>query len=401
MSSVQESFLKLKSYCEHEGFLGWDPYDGLNSKVFDTLPFKHWDIARLIWIQAFKRSRVNLRHFMLVPKQYNAKGIGLFLTGYCNLHKLSIAGDTRFGTSVEIENRIIELSELLLGLQSKGYSGACWGYGFDWQSRAFFLPKHTPTVVATSFAVEALLSAYEVTGNLNYLTTALSSSDFVLNDLNRIHKEDDLFMFSYSPLDHQAVYNATLLGTKILSLIYSHTGNVTLKNASYKSAKAVCRKQNPDGSFPHSDQVGQSWRDSFHTAFKLESLMAYQMLCGDNSFSQNIESGFAYWIDNYFDSSTGFSYYYDKGSSRDLVDLHCAAQALSTFYKLGTSGFNWDFIERVATWSIMNMQDNSGYFYFQKNRAGINKIAYMRWPNAWMFYGLSYWLLMAAENGKS
>ena len=34
------SFLKLKAYCEKEQYKGWDPYDGLNSKVFKVLPFK-------------------------------------------------------------------------------------------------------------------------------------------------------------------------------------------------------------------------------------------------------------------------------------------------------------------------------------------------------------------------
>lgn len=26
------SFSRLKAYCEHEGYKGWDPYDGLNKK---------------------------------------------------------------------------------------------------------------------------------------------------------------------------------------------------------------------------------------------------------------------------------------------------------------------------------------------------------------------------------
>ena len=32
------SFIKLKHYCEKEGYKGWDPYDGLNSRVFQALP---------------------------------------------------------------------------------------------------------------------------------------------------------------------------------------------------------------------------------------------------------------------------------------------------------------------------------------------------------------------------
>src|SRR5690554_7063650 len=101
----------------------------------------------------------------MVPKEHNAKGIGLFLNGYCNLYKIAEQGDTSFGTKEEILKYINELAELLLEMQNKDYSGACWGYNFDWQSRAFFLPINTPTVVATSFVVEALLNAYEITKN--------------------------------------------------------------------------------------------------------------------------------------------------------------------------------------------------------------------------------------------
>ena len=40
MSNFINSFQKLKSYCEAENYAGWDPYDGLNSKIFQ-LKFKY------------------------------------------------------------------------------------------------------------------------------------------------------------------------------------------------------------------------------------------------------------------------------------------------------------------------------------------------------------------------
>lgn len=36
---IKKSFLSLKSYCEREHFKGWNPYDGLNSNVFNAIPF--------------------------------------------------------------------------------------------------------------------------------------------------------------------------------------------------------------------------------------------------------------------------------------------------------------------------------------------------------------------------
>ena len=136
---IRESICRLKSYCEAEQFKGWDPYDGLNSKVFQALPFlKNSALCRLVVIQGFKRSPINFRKIAMVPKEYNAKGIGLFLQGYCNLYK-AVSDNQQLqdalGTQAQLIDKINELAELLISLQSKGYSGACWGYDFDWETR--------------------------------------------------------------------------------------------------------------------------------------------------------------------------------------------------------------------------------------------------------------------------
>ena len=161
MHKVINSFRLLKEYCENEGFKGWDPYDGLNSKVFQALPFlKKSAICRLVVIQGFKRCPVNLRRLALVPKEYNAKGIGLFLSGYCNLYNAVKANPKlaeSLGSPDSLKSRINELAELLISLQSKGYSGACWGYNFDWQARRLFLfPKFTPPLLR-AISVQPLL----------------------------------------------------------------------------------------------------------------------------------------------------------------------------------------------------------------------------------------------------
>ena len=199
-----EFFCGLKAYCEKEHFKGWDPYDGLNSKVFQALPFlKKSALCRLIMIQGFKRCPINLRKLALVPKEYNAKGIGLFLSGYCTLFQVVQKYPEwmdKLGSQNDIKRRIHELAELLIQLQSKGFSGACWGYNFDWQARRLFLfPKYTPTVVATNFCATALMEAYEITNDRKYLDVALSAADFITKDLHRTPYQGG-FIFSYSPL---------------------------------------------------------------------------------------------------------------------------------------------------------------------------------------------------------
>ena len=121
------SLLLLKNFCEKEHFKGWDPYDGLNSKVFQAIPFlKKSALCRLVMIQGFKRCPINLRKLAVVPKDYNAKGIGLFLSGYCTLFQVVQKYPEwmdKLGSQNDIKRRIHELAELLIQLQSKGFSG--------------------------------------------------------------------------------------------------------------------------------------------------------------------------------------------------------------------------------------------------------------------------------------
>ncbi len=388
---IDKAFRILSSYCENEHYKGWDPYDGLNSIIFQATPLRRWDLARLVLIQLCKRSPINLRPLLLVPKQHNAKGIGLFLNGYCNLHRLAERGDSRFGTVDELRSRVDEVAELLLGLQSPGYSGACWGYNFDWQARRLFLfPAYTPTVVATTFCASALFEAYEVTGNRSYLDTALSSADFVLNDLHRSEHKGG-FMLSYSPLPgNDTVYNASLLGAKLLSYCYHYTRNEEYRTVARQIVNAACEGQAADGSWGYGLLPVQSWIDSFHTGYNLDAISHYSRLCQDDAFQDNLDRGLAFYLENFFLPDGTPKYYHDRTYP---IDIHCPGQLWVTLSEMKRWQDNAVLCEKVARWTVTNMQSPEGYFYYQLKKGMSSKISYMRWSNAFMFNALGYYLL--------
>lgn len=86
---LRATTLKLLAYCRLNDWAGYDPYDALNSRIFQALPFLDFRLARLLLTQANKRSPINLRPLLLVPKSQNPKGLALFMT---SLLKLSRAG---------------------------------------------------------------------------------------------------------------------------------------------------------------------------------------------------------------------------------------------------------------------------------------------------------------------
>ena len=375
---IINSFDKLKNYCESENFKGWDPYDGLNSKVFKFFKMDKVPFFRLAWIQLFKRNPINLRKMMLVPKEHNPKGLGLFLTGYCNLYNKE--------AKKEYLKKITMLADELINLQTLGFSGACWGYNFDWQSRAFFLKKGTPTVVATSFISSALLDAYDITKDKRYLDVAVSAAGFIVKDLNRTEKKEG-FIFAYSPFDNTCVYNASLLGSKILARIYTYTKNEELLKDARASVLACVNAQRKDGAWVYGELGLQSWVDSFHTGYNLECIYSYQKYTKDTSFQENIDRGLKYYLENFF-LKDGTPKYYDNKTYP--IDVHAPAQFIATLYHLDILKEKKELANKVLDWTINNMQDKKGYFYFQLKKGISSKIPYMRWAEAWMFYAYTF-----------
>src|SRR5436189_1676433 len=68
----------LRKWCRAQGFAGYDPYDALNSRWFQATPLKHSRLACLAWTQFHKRSPINFRSLVRVPRERNSKGIALF-----------------------------------------------------------------------------------------------------------------------------------------------------------------------------------------------------------------------------------------------------------------------------------------------------------------------------------
>src|SRR5256885_3327010 len=140
---LQRAYESLHEWCREHDYAGHDPFDALNSRLFQFTPLKHSRTARLAWTQLFKRSPVNLRRLASVPVGKNAKGTALFA--------LAALADFRRTRTKEAETESRALLDGLIKAQLKSESNAaCWGYNFDWQGRAFYAPQGTPTIVPTA-----------------------------------------------------------------------------------------------------------------------------------------------------------------------------------------------------------------------------------------------------------
>lgn len=378
---LEAAYTRLYSWCRKQDFAGYDPFDGLNSRLFQVTPLRTSRTARLLWTQFFKRSPINFRSLVQIARERNAKGVALF----------ALAALARFRTvsTKEAELEALELLDDLLAMSLKGFKGAAWGYNFDWQGRAFYAPRGTPTIVPTAFAVRALVEASDCLDNPEYLQFARTACDFILNDLNRSEETADEVCFSYSPLDRTRVFNASLLAGEVLATVGERVGDPGLYEWGMRAARYVIRRQRNDGSWAYGGDDYQGWADNFHTAFILTSLSRIIDSCasGRDELEPALRRGYEFWSERFFLTDGWPKYFPDRLYP---ADSHSAGAALIALVELrGKIPGVLLTAEKIAEWTIRNLQSSDGYFFYQRKRLYRNRIPYMRWSQAWMAYGLA------------
>jgi hypothetical protein len=374
--TLPQSLDRLEAYIVGERFRGYDPYDALSAPLLRLPLLRSSRWLRLAAVQALKRSPVNLRPLLRVPKGYNPVTLAFALEG--SAYRAQVGHGRTEHHLAQARKCVAELARL----RSSGYSGDCWGYPFDWEARYGRLPAGTPTIVATGIVTNALFTAYRLLRLEDALAMCKGAARFVLNDLPRLDAEDGTFCWGYFPGDTQRVLNATMKGARLCAQVHSATGDGSLLEPAAQTAAYVARHQRDDGSWPYA--VGDTRRraDNFHTAYVLDAYESYEQCAGDARFRAAKERGWRYYRDNFFADDRIPRYYPDELYP---VDATACAQSILTLCRFG----DLDTAARVAGWVVQEMQCDDGHFAYQVRRRRVVRIPYMRWSSAYMYAGLS------------
>ena len=218
-----------------------------------------------------------------------------------------------------------------------------------------------------------------------------------MKDLNRTYDEKGNFAFSYSPMDKTQVFNASLLGARLLARAYSYAKEELWKSEAQKAVQFVCNYQQSNGAWAYGTLPFHHWIDNFHTGFNLECIYEYGQYTGDLTFEPYVEKGFNYYINTFFCEDGAAKYYNNKLYP---IDIHSPAQLIATLVRINRFHDHQPVADNVLNWTIKNMQDREGYFYYQKKKHLSSKVPYMRWAQAWMFYAMCLYK-RASETMKS
>ena len=377
-AAIFSSIERLSRWLEENDYRGYDTFDGLNARFVRPFTFET-KFLRQVLQQGVRRFPINLRPVLGIKKDYSTKGMGFLARGFIRLHQTT--GEQIWKDKAEFA------LQWLIENKAPGYSGACWGNHFDYQSRGFYLPKGVPTVVWTSLIGHAFLDGFDHFQDERYLQVAASACEHIVKDLGTM-RDGEGICISYIPITDTQVHNASTLGGSLLARVYSLTGNESYRELAQKAMQYTAQHQRPDSSWYYAEKANHHWVDNFHTAYVLDCFKYYEKSTGDNRYHQTMMKGYEYWKSTFFLPDGTPRYYNHKTLP---LDIQCSSQAIDTlvfFNDLDPESL--PLALKVAQWTIANMQDRSGYFYYRRYSPWVvNKTATLHWGQATMLSALA------------
>lgn len=276
--------------------------------------------------------------------------------------------------------------------KSPGYKNHSWGKHFDFASRGGRYPKLEPITVWTSLIGMAFLDAYEILDDKKYLNIAVSICNWILA-LPRNHTDSGICLnYTGSFGEECTIHNHSMLGAAMLAKTAKYSRNAEYIKVAKEAMTFSCSRQLSDGAWYYGEASNLQWIDNFHTGYKLDALKCYIESTGDKTFESNLRRGFQFYKDNFFDPSGRPKYYHNRTYP---VDSQCASQAIDTLTNFSDyDDSSLGLACKVAMWTIDNMQDREGYFYYREYPMRIKaKTPMLHWAQASTYKALTHLFL--------
>jgi rhamnogalacturonyl hydrolase YesR len=382
MDDILKILTSVLDAAHQKGYSGFSKFDALNSPFLNALSLNSkW--LRLAFTQLVKESPINLRPLFGVKESRNPKGIALFARAYLSLYKTT--GALRYLERGE------DLILWLLENPSTGYQHLCWGYNHIWQNTIFLQQMYEPNAVVSVFAGEALLCAYETTGNNRYLSAARSVADFILLDLPVLYHSSDELAIAYVLREVDAVVlNNQVLAGAFLTKLWRHTGESRLIEAARRLINYTVNRRTDYHAWYYTYPMEKSriTHDNYHTGGILDGLIEYYEQTGDDRYLQVYWQGLEFYRANLFEPDGSPRWMSDR---KYPFDVHGSAQGIISFKKADRHEPRFlSEAEKIAGWAIANLyREGTCDFAYRRGRWFRWNYSLMRWCNAWMARALA------------
>ena len=394
LTKIEQSFQRFLQWLDDYGFYSYDQFDFWGSAlgIFSKKLFYKKRILAIplvlklqILESFFPRSRI-----LFAKKRRFAIGDAHFVLGYLNLYKYT--GDSMY------KDKAAEILPEIGANAIHTPSGIGWGYPYTWVTGRAVYPPGTPFITVTHYCFDAFLAMAKITGEQTYMDTAARIARFAANDLNETAISGDETAVSYSPIDNSQVINASTYRAALLLKGFKLFGIREYKEKAIKNINFVLNWQQADGSWYYA--VYETFIDHFHTCFVLKNLYKAYLILKDEKILKAVKKGYEFY--------RGFLF------RKDHTPIHFSKKIHPKFRKIEM----YDYAEGIALGPLLNpdidgaldfslqlaqhlintFQLKEGYFVTRVTMLNTrNKVPYLRWPQAQLFYALTELLLSLTE----
>ena len=369
---------------ERVGFSGWDPYDALSSRAVRAVA--RGRMGRLIAVQGLKRSPVNLRPLLGVPRRRHTKALALLVSGRVLLE--GSLGDDRSSAVAA------PLARELAARAIRRDDGVGFAYDFDVQTRWGYYRAGTPNAVVTSFAAHALLDGDALLGGSGE-DLARSTLDYASARLLRAGDRDGRY-YAYFEGSSVPIHNASLLVASVAARCVARDS--TQGQEAELAVRYTLDRQRPDGSWPYGEHPQLGWIDGYHTAYVLEALWRWNRETGDEEVLPALERGLRFYLDHLVDADGAAR---ATATSRFPIDIHSASSGIRMLSLLAAFDARaFPTARRMLEWTLAHMRRRDGRFAFQRTRFYRTSIPYLRWSDAHMLLALATYLEAESRGGR-
>ena len=299
-----------------------------------------------------------------------------------------------------LHGRAVHFLEELEQDRCIGYPRRCWGYPFDWETRAGTIRQGTPIITTTPYVYEAFRAIYTIDRDPRWREALDSMAQHAAEDIKDFPAPGGGSTCSYTPFDRGGVVNASAYRACLLASAAADLGEDRYWQIAQRNVEFVLGAQNADGSWYYSIEGARDFVDHFHTCFVLKALAKIERLNPNETRWRAIEKGAAYYLRHLVDQQ-GLPRPFSKAPRTTVYrrELYDYAECVNLCVLLRDRIPEMkDLLKRVLDDLLARWVKPDGSFRSRELWFGWDNVPMHRWAQSQMFRSLCF--LVLDERGE-